>query len=71
MYGQAYNRTTGQMLREVTRHKQLYGTCANAFFVVLPSWKSFYESNEDGSIKDIRRDVNFVDYAIKWNKKRN
>ena len=41
---------------------------ANAFFVVLPYWKSFYESNEDGSIKDIRRDVNFVDYAIKWNK---
>lgn len=41
---------------------------ANAFFVVLPYWKSFYESNEDGSIKDVRRDVNFVDYAIKWDK---
>ena len=40
---------------------------ANAFFVVLPYWKSFYESNADGSVKDIRRDVNFVDYAIKWN----
>ena len=42
---------------------------ANAFFLVLPYWKSFYESNADGSAKDLRRDVNFVDYAIKWNKK--
>lgn len=41
---------------------------ANAFFIVLPYWKSFYESNADGSQKDIRRDVNFVDYAYKWNK---
>ena len=41
---------------------------ANAFFVVLPYWKTFYESNADGSAKDIRRDVNFVDYDIKWNK---
>lgn len=41
---------------------------ANAFFTVLPYWKSFYESNADGSEKDVRRDVNFVDYAIKWNK---
>lgn len=42
---------------------------ANAFFVVLPYWKSFYESNADGSAKDIRRDVNFVDYDIKWDNK--
>lgn len=42
---------------------------ANAFFLVLPYWKSFYESNADGSPKDMRRDVNFVDYAYKWNKK--
>ena len=43
---------------------------ANAFFVVLPYWKSFYESNADGSEKDVRRDVNFVDYAYVWNKKK-
>lgn len=42
---------------------------ANAFFTVLPCWKSFYESEADGSQKDKRRDVNFVDYAYKWNKK--
>ena len=42
---------------------------ANAFFIVLPYWKSFYESNADGSAKDVRRDVNFVDYDIKWNNK--
>ena len=42
---------------------------ANAFFTVLPYWKSFYESNADGSEKDVRRDVNFVDYAYVWNKK--
>ena len=41
---------------------------ANAFFTVLPYWKWFYESNADGTQKDIRRDVNVVDYAIKWNK---
>ena len=40
---------------------------ANAFFTVLPYWKSFYESNADGSQKDVRRDVNFVDYAYVWN----
>lgn len=40
---------------------------ANAFFTVLPYWKSFYESNADGSKKDVRRDVNFVDYAYVWN----
>ena len=38
---------------------------ANAFFTVLPYWGEFYESNADGSEKDIRRDVNFVDYAYK------
>ena len=27
-----------------------------------------YKRQEDGSIKDVRRDVNFVDYAIKWDK---
>lgn len=42
---------------------------ANAFFIVLPYWKNFYESNADGSEKDLRRDVNFVDYAYVWNKK--
>ena len=36
-------------------------------FTVLPYWKSFYESNADGSQKDVRRDVNFVDYAYVWN----
>ena len=35
---------------------------ANAFFTVLPYWGEFYESNADGSEKDLRRDVNFVNY---------
>lgn len=39
------------------------------FFIVLPYWKSFYESNPDGSMKDLRRDVNFVDYIYDWNNK--
>lgn len=34
---------------------------ANAFFIVLPYWKDFYEDS------DVRRDVNFVDYVYKWN----
>lgn len=42
---------------------------ANAFFLVLPYWGTFYESNADGTQKDIRRDVNFVDYAYIWDKK--
>lgn len=42
---------------------------ANAFFIVLPYWKSFYESNPDGSQRDLRRDVNFVDYIYDWNSK--
>jgi len=42
---------------------------ANAFFVVLPYWKYFYEANEDGTQKDIRRDVNFVDYEYVWTAK--
>ena len=40
---------------------------ANAFFLVLPYWKTFYETNDDGTPKDQRRDVNFVDYAYVWN----
>lgn len=36
---------------------------ANAFFIVLPYWKGFYED------KDVRRDVNFVDYVLRWVKK--
>ena len=37
---------------------------ANAFFVVLPYWKSFYESNEDGSIKDVQKAHHLVDDGL-------
>lgn len=39
---------------------------ANAFFLVLPHWRSFYEANADGTQKDLRRDVNFVNYVYIW-----
>lgn len=51
-----------------TAENSKYMGRSNAFFTVLPCWKSFYESNPDGTEKDVRRDVNFVDYAYKWNK---
>lgn len=35
---------------------------ANAFFRVLPCWKSFFEENDE------RRDVMVVDYQLKWDK---
>ena len=41
---------------------------ANGYIIVLPYWKSFYESNANNTSKDIRRDVNFVDYFYKWDK---
>lgn len=37
---------------------------ANAFMIVLPYWKGFYED------KDVRRDVNLVDYVLRWDNKK-
>lgn len=37
---------------------------ANAFMIVLPYWAGFYDNN------DVRRDVNIVDYVLRWDKKK-
>lgn len=40
---------------------------ANAFVLALPAWQDFYELNDDGTPKDVRRDVTIVDYRYTWN----